>query len=74
MRKRRNALALLMADAIVRATEQPHLRRGQAAFTVLDEQYPSIAGAISGSVSDPFYNDANLKDFWTAVGDRLSDS
>ncbi len=44
-----------------------HHRKGQRAFNYLYEVRPDIADKISGTYSDPFYNDGALDDFFVLV-------
>lgn len=40
-----------------------HMRKGQAAFNLMEILYPSIAEKHRGGNFDPFYNDAKVDAF-----------
>lgn len=44
-------------------------RPGQAAFNLLVQARPEIAGRVRGTAEDPFYVDDRLPAFWRFVED-----
>jgi hypothetical protein len=54
-------------EAVVLRVQNPSLRRGQALFNALYAMHPGLAGKISGTAADPFYDDSREWAFSVAV-------
>jgi hypothetical protein len=55
------------ANKIVDSTNQ---RLGQALMNALHDLDPYLAGSISGTYADPFYNNKNIPAFWNVIKAR----
>jgi hypothetical protein len=46
----------------------PHVRKGQAAYNVLFELFPTEVGVLTGTDIDPYYDDRKIALFVTRLG------
>jgi len=47
--------------------DNPEWREGQALFNALQEEHPSLAASVRGSLNDPYYDDSRIEAFWAYV-------
>lgn len=66
------ALAVL-AEKAVQFGAIAGVRTGQAAWTALHEVDDRLANRITGTASDPYFDDDNLPRFWQAVTEAALD-